>query len=318
MADKKKCGDCGQVKALESFKPRKDQLYGVTKTCCECLDARKMARGKEDWVYLNAGLMAQIYAAKNWAVFPLMPNRTKPATKRGVKDATTDSDQIKKWWQENPRYNIGIATGKPSGVIFFDIDENDLGKAGWKACIEEAGPFPDGLRQLKAHGGRQYMCAYDPALAVNRRALPPGVKVIGDGGFFVAEPSVVDGKRYAFDPDYSVLGELPPSLPQRWAEAFFYTPVQVKTAVSGEAFLKALDTPDPVNSPGHYRTGGIECIDAMVQVFGNEAVRTYARINAFKYIWRHQYKGKPEEDLAKAAWYTRFANGDDPRKESKQ
>ena len=85
--------------------------------------------------------------------------------------------------------------------------------------------------------------------------------------------------------------------------------------VSGEAFLKALDTPDPVNSPGHYRTGGIECIDAMVQVFGDEAVRTYARINAFKYIWRHQYKGKPEEDLAKAAWYTRFANGDDPRKE---
>jgi hypothetical protein len=72
---------------------------------------------------------------------------------------------------------------------------------------------------------------------------------------------------------------------------------------------------DPVNSPDHYKKGGIECIDAMVQVFGEEAVRTYARINAFKYIWRHQYKGKPEEDLAKAAWYTRFANGDDPRKD---
>ena len=31
---------------------------------------------------------------------------------------------------------------------------------------------------------------------------------------------------------------------------------------------------DPVNSPGHYKTGGIECIDAMIQVFGEEAVRT--------------------------------------------
>jgi hypothetical protein len=91
-----------------------------------------------------------------------------------------------------------------------------------------------------------------------------------------------------------------------------------QAGVSGEAFLKSLDTPDPVNSPEHYRTGGIECIDAMVRVFGDEAVRTYARINAFKYIWRHNYKGKPEEDLAKAAWYTRFANGDDPRKEGKQ
>jgi len=75
---------------------------------------------------------------------------------------------------------------------------------------------------------------------------------------------------------------------------------------------------DPVNNPEHYRTGGIECIDAMVQVFGEEAVRTYAKVNAFKYIWRHQYKGKPEEDLAKAAWYTRFANGDDPRKDGTQ
>ena len=75
---------------------------------------------------------------------------------------------------------------------------------------------------------------------------------------------------------------------------------------------------DPVNSPEHYKTGEIECIDAMVQVFGEDAVRVYARINAFKYQWRHRYKGKPEEDLAKAAWYTRFADGDDPRKESNQ
>ena len=82
--------------------------------------------------------------------------------------------------------------------------------------------------------------------------------------------------------------------------------------------IKHTSATDPVNSPEHYKTGGIECIDAMVQVFGEEAVRTYAKVNAFKYIWRHQYKGKPEEDLAKAAWYTRFANGDDPRKEDKQ
>lgn len=90
---------------------------------------------------------------------------------------------------------------------------------------------------------------------------------------------------------------------------------QQEPSPSGE---QALEASDPVNSPEHYKTGGIECIDAMIQVFGEDAVRTYARINAFKYIWRHNYKGKPEEDLAKAAWYTRFADGDDPRKESKQ
>ena len=93
---------------------------------------------------------------------------------------------------------------------------------------------------------------------------------------------------------------------------------QVETVKAKRVLVKHTSAADPVNSPEHYKTGGIECIDAMVQVFGEEAVRTYARINAFKYIWRHNYKGKPEEDLAKAAWYTRFANGDDPRKEDKQ
>lgn len=72
---------------------------------------------------------------------------------------------------------------------------------------------------------------------------------------------------------------------------------------------------DPVNNPEHYKAGGIECIDAMVQVFGEEAVRTYARINAFKYQWRAPYKGKTAEDYKKALWYLRFADGDDPRKD---
>ena len=72
---------------------------------------------------------------------------------------------------------------------------------------------------------------------------------------------------------------------------------------------------DPVNKPEHYRQGDIECIDAMVQVFGEEAVRTYARINAFKYQWRAPYKGKTAEDYKKALWYLRFADGDDPRKD---
>ena len=78
----------------------------------------------------------------------------------------------------------------------------------------------------------------------------------------------------------------------------------------------AMGTPEPpdmVNSPPHYASGEIECIDAMVQVFGIDAVKTYARINHFKYLWRHRYKNSEEQDLAKADWYWRFSQGDDPR-----
>jgi hypothetical protein len=73
------------------------------------------------------------------------------------------------------------------------------------------------------------------------------------------------------------------------------------------------ESPDMVNSPPHYASGEIECIDAMVQVFGIDAVKTYARINHFKYLWRHRYKNSEEQDLSKADWYWSFSQGDDPR-----
>lgn len=60
---------------------------------------------------------------------------------------------------------------------------------------------------------------------------------------------------------------------------------------------------DMVNHPEHYETNGVECIDAMVASQGAEAVQNYCVCNAFKYIWRHQHKGKSVEDIQKAIWY---------------
>jgi len=59
---------------------------------------------------------------------------------------------------------------------------------------------------------------------------------------------------------------------------------------------------DNVQHPAHYTQGGIECIDAMQSAFGVEAVKTYCRINAFKYLWRSDHKGHTE-DIEKAIWY---------------
>lgn len=60
---------------------------------------------------------------------------------------------------------------------------------------------------------------------------------------------------------------------------------------------------DPINHPSHYE-GKIECIDAMVECFGAEAVASYCLCNAFKYIWRCMKKHpEPFEDVGKAEWY---------------
>lgn len=57
-----------------------------------------------------------------------------------------------------------------------------------------------------------------------------------------------------------------------------------------------------VNHPSHYNQGGIECIDAMIAAFGNEAVENFCLVNAFKYVWRTQDKNGLE-DVDKAIWY---------------
>ena len=59
---------------------------------------------------------------------------------------------------------------------------------------------------------------------------------------------------------------------------------------------------ETVNHPGHYKTGNYECIEVMKEVFGEEAVKDFCKMNAFKYIWRSDRKNG-DEDLKKAKWY---------------
>lgn len=65
----------------------------------------------------------------------------------------------------------------------------------------------------------------------------------------------------------------------------------------------AADSPDVVNSPEHYRQGGIEAIDAIQASMTREEFKGYLKGNAQKYLWRYRHKGRPVEDLRKAKWY---------------
>jgi len=60
---------------------------------------------------------------------------------------------------------------------------------------------------------------------------------------------------------------------------------------------------DVVNSPEHYKQSGIECIDAIEASMSQDRFRGYLVGNIEKYIWRHEHKGNPLQDLKKAEWY---------------
>lgn len=58
---------------------------------------------------------------------------------------------------------------------------------------------------------------------------------------------------------------------------------------------------DAVHHPSHYQ-GKNECIDVMVAMFGEEAVKHFCMCNAYKYRYRADKKNG-EEDIKKAEWY---------------
>jgi len=60
---------------------------------------------------------------------------------------------------------------------------------------------------------------------------------------------------------------------------------------------------DVVNSPPHYKTGGIEAIEGIEASMGPEAYAGYLKGSVTKYLWRYEKKGKPLEDLKKARWF---------------
>lgn len=64
---------------------------------------------------------------------------------------------------------------------------------------------------------------------------------------------------------------------------------------------------DTVDRPAHY--GGTECIEAMQQAFGKDAVEQWCKITAFKYLWRAGKKPgvKADTDTAKAQWYLNYS-----------
>jgi hypothetical protein len=55
-------------------------------------------------------------------VFPLVPGTKRPIPARGFHDATADEKTIEQWWRKDSLANIGIATGKVSGLLVVDLD----------------------------------------------------------------------------------------------------------------------------------------------------------------------------------------------------
>ena len=134
------------------------------------------------------------YAEMGLAVFPLVCRDKVPAVVGGCKVATTERTTIERWWDKNPQYNIGIATGnKSSGLVVIDLDvDKNKGIDGYDVLRDwqnKHGKLPETWQSITGRGGYHYFYK-DAIVHSNRVGLYEGVDIRGDGGYIVAPPSV--------------------------------------------------------------------------------------------------------------------------------
>lgn len=137
-----------------------------------------------------------------------------PRTKNGVKDATLDESTIRRFCQV-AYTNIGIVTGRASGICVVDIDAKNGGDESLKKLELEYGALPKTITALTGHTNGEHRYFKYPANGIGCRTnLLPGIDVRGDGGFVVAPPSRhLSGRYYIWEasghPDEVALNNLP-------------------------------------------------------------------------------------------------------------
>ena len=123
-----------------------------------------------------------------WRVFPCKLDKS-PHTPHGCKDATTDIEQIRKWWQQWPDASIGCACGPESGIWVLDIDLPD-GPVALERLIAEYGALPETRMQQTGGGGVQYFFGWNGTVIKNTaKQIGPGIDTRGLGGYIILPPS---------------------------------------------------------------------------------------------------------------------------------
>jgi hypothetical protein len=135
-------------------------------------------------------------------VFPCAPWSKKPATTRGVRDATVDRDIIERWWRREPNFNIAVACGTASGIFAVDVDDF-TGEAALEKLEFEHGPLPPSVEVITPRPGRHIYFRM-PATPVRNSTskIGPHLDIRASGGYTILPPSRhPTGKLYAWSVD---------------------------------------------------------------------------------------------------------------------
>lgn len=136
------------------------------------------------------------YAKLGWPVFPLngkVPAISREKGGRGCLDATTNPDQIETWWKQYPDANIGVATGKTSGLLVVDVDPRKTDT--WLDSLHSLSLPPTLTIKTWSGGWHLYFRYFGSDITIGAELLP-GIDWRCNGGYVVGAGSLVQGAAY--------------------------------------------------------------------------------------------------------------------------
>ncbi len=142
---------------------------------------------------------AVLLANRGFMIFPLSPNSKYPLKGSHWREESTNHlPTIKKWWSENPDYNVGIDCGK-SGIYVIDVDTKE-GKVGQRTYLwlDDLHGFDATMTAVTATGGRHLIYNHY-GLGNTASALGKDIDTRGEGGYIVGAGSTINGASYYFD-----------------------------------------------------------------------------------------------------------------------
>jgi len=146
-------------------------------------------------------------AVKGWRVFPCheitaaghcscnkkadcSSSGKHPRIKAWQEHATTDPDQIVRWWKRWPTANIGIQTGSRSNLCVLDFDPRHGGQDTLVDLQRKHPEIVDTFRVATGGGGWHLYFRNPDGGSKTLKDILPGMDVRGDGGLVIAAGSI--------------------------------------------------------------------------------------------------------------------------------
>jgi Bifunctional DNA primase/polymerase, N-terminal/AAA domain len=154
------------------------------------------------------------HARNGIRVLPVRPDTKIAAVGQWPFRATTNEDQIRKWWKDNPDYNIA---GSADGLAIPDIDPRNGGSV---EALNALGSLPNTQVSQTPGGGVHFFFDLPARGRVKKGKLAQGIDLQAGAGAYVLLPgSTINGRPY------------------RWLEG--YSPRDIKRACAPEWLLNA-------------------------------------------------------------------------------